>query len=100
LSTIDANTVRRIAHLARLRLTDDEIARITAELAGIVEYVRTLGELDTKEVAPTAHPLSIENVFRCDEPQASVDVEDALMNAPDRHGEFFRVPKVLDQESP
>jgi aspartyl-tRNA(Asn)/glutamyl-tRNA(Gln) amidotransferase subunit C len=99
MSEIDATTVRRIAHLARLRLTDAEIVRLTADLSGIVEYVHKLAELNTKHVPPTAHPLAIANVFRDDHPQPCVDVEEALQNAPDRHGDFLRVPRVLDQET-
>lgn len=99
MSTIDESTVRHIAHLARLRLNEGEVRQMTAELAAIVEYVRTLNEVNTEEVPPTAHPMPLTNVFREDEPRACIDVEQALQNAPLRHGEFFRVPKVLNQET-
>lgn len=96
---IDDNEVRRIAHLARLSLTDEEVHRFGSQLSGILDYMRTLDELDTDGVEPTAHPLPIRDVFRADEPTASLGTARVLENAPATDAPFFKVPKVLDQES-
>lgn len=96
---IDEKQVRHIAHLARLKLTDAEVARIGAQLSGILEYVEKLGELSTEGVEPTAHALPVCNVFRDDVPGASIAPEAALANAPEKDPPFFKVPKVLDQET-
>ena len=96
---IDDRQVRHIAHLARLKLTDDEIARLGGQLRSILQYIEKLSEVDTSAVVPTAHPLPVRNVFRADEPAASLPLEAALANAPAVALTYFKVPKVLDQES-
>lgn len=97
-SSIDEATVRHVAHLARLKLTDDEISQFARQLSSILDYVRQLNELDTEGVEPTAHALPIKNVFRKDTISPSWRPEQALHDAPDTHGDFFRVPKVFDQQ--
>ena len=94
---IDEQQVRQVAHLSRIRLSDAEVSRLGSELSVILDYMGQLNQLDTDGVEPTAHPLPIRNVFRPDEPHPSIDPDDALANAPQREGTFFRVPKVLDQ---
>jgi aspartyl-tRNA(Asn)/glutamyl-tRNA(Gln) amidotransferase subunit C len=94
--TLSPDDVRWVAHLARLQLTDDEIARYQRELSAILDYVQQLQQLDTANVEPLAHPLDVHNVFRGDEPTPSLPVDVALSNAPDRRGDFFGVPAVLD----
>lgn len=96
---IDENQVRKISHLARLRLTDEEVACFGAQLGSILGYVEQLRELDLEGVEPTAHPLPIVNVFRDDAPAASLGVDKALANAPAAAPPFFKVPKVLGQDS-
>lgn len=96
--TIAGDQVRHVAHLARLKLTDEEIHRYAAEISGILDYVDLLNELDTSSVEPTAHPLPLRNVLREDEIRPSIGPEDALANAPQRQDTFFRVPKVLQQD--
>jgi aspartyl-tRNA(Asn)/glutamyl-tRNA(Gln) amidotransferase subunit C len=95
---LDEAAVRHVAHLARLKITEQDAALYAGQLSRILEYVRQLNELDTSAVEPTAHPLPIADVFRDDAIRPSWSGEDALSNAPQRHGEYFRVPKVLDQE--
>ena len=95
---LDESTVRHMAHLARIAITDAEVRLYGEQLSKILEYVDQLNELDTSDVPPTAHPHSGCNVFRPDLPHKTWSPDDALKNAPDRHGDFFRVPKVLDQE--
>lgn len=92
----DRGLVRHVAHLSRLALSDDEVARMTGELSAIVGYIDQLNELNTDGVPPTAHALPVHNVFREDVVTASFDADEALANAPQREGTFFRVPKVLD----
>jgi aspartyl-tRNA(Asn)/glutamyl-tRNA(Gln) amidotransferase subunit C len=89
---ISRDEVLRVARLARLALTDEEVERLGAQLNAILEAVGKVGELDLEGVEPTAHPLELVNVWAEDEPQASLSVEEALANAPDREGGFFRVP--------
>ncbi|HZU38305.1 MAG TPA: Asp-tRNA(Asn)/Glu-tRNA(Gln) amidotransferase subunit GatC [Gemmataceae bacterium] len=88
--------VHRVAHLARLDLTDAELATMTQQLSAIVDYVNQLQEVPTEGVEPMAHALDLHNVFRSDEPRPSLPVDAALANAPDRRGEFYGVPAVLE----
>jgi aspartyl-tRNA(Asn)/glutamyl-tRNA(Gln) amidotransferase subunit C len=98
-STLDEKTVRHVASLARLEITDEEVALYAEQLSKILQYVEQLSELNTNDVEPTAHPLPVTNVMRDDIVQDSYDPDRALGNAPQRQDSFFRVPKVLDQES-
>ena len=91
--------VRHISHLARLNPSDKEVERFSEQLSAILAYVDQLSELDTNDVPPTAHALPIHNVFRADTPHQSLSPDQALTNAPQREGNFFAVPKVLDQNS-
>lgn len=95
---LDEKTVRHVAHLARIAITDAEVTLYREQLSTILAYVSQLTELDTSDVPPSEHSLSTFNVLRADRPHQSWTPDDALKNAPDRHGDFFRVPKVLDQE--
>ena len=96
---IDQDQVRHIATLSRLKLTDAEVATLSDQLSGILDYVDKLNELDTSGVEPTAHVAGVQTVLRGDEPEAPLAVEDALANAPAREQSFYQVPKVLDTES-
>jgi aspartyl-tRNA(Asn)/glutamyl-tRNA(Gln) amidotransferase subunit C len=87
--------VQKVALLARLELTDAELATMTAQLGQIVEYVRQLDELDTDDVEPLAHAADLLNVFADDRTRPSLLREQALANAPKRDEECFRVPAVL-----
>ena len=69
---------------------------IDDELGAILDYVDQLQKIDTQGVEPLAHPLPIHNVFRDDEPGPSLGVDEALANAPDRQGDFYGVPAVLE----
>lgn len=94
---IDENQVRHIAHLARLRLSDEEVARLGSQLSDVVAYVEKLSEVATDGIEPTAHPLPVSNVLREDVVRESLGVEAVLGNAPDSAAPYFKVPKVLDQ---
>jgi aspartyl-tRNA(Asn)/glutamyl-tRNA(Gln) amidotransferase subunit C len=81
-----------VARLARLELSEDELERFGAQLSAILEAVGKVAELDLTDVEPTAHPLDLVNVWAEDEPRPSLPVEEALASAPEREGNFFRVP--------
>jgi aspartyl-tRNA(Asn)/glutamyl-tRNA(Gln) amidotransferase subunit C len=89
---ISRDEVLHVARLARLELADDEVKRFTEQLSAILEAVAKVSELDLSDVEPTAHPLDVVNVWADDEPRPSIPLEDALANAPDTHGGFFKVP--------
>jgi aspartyl-tRNA(Asn)/glutamyl-tRNA(Gln) amidotransferase subunit C len=89
---ISRDEVAHVARLARLALTDEEVERFQQQLSAILEAVGKVSELDLEGVEPTAHPLDVANVYAADEPRPCLPVEEALQNAPDREGDFFRVP--------
>ena len=93
--SISREEVLHVARLARLALTDEEVARITGELAAILDAVGVVSELDLADVPPTAHPLDLVNVWDDDEPRASLSLEEAFANAPARDGDGFRVPPTV-----
>ena len=84
--------VLHVARLARLALTDEEVERFREQLSAILDAVGTVAELDLGDVEPTSHPLDVVNVWAEDEPRPSLPLDEALANAPDREGSFFRVP--------
>jgi aspartyl-tRNA(Asn)/glutamyl-tRNA(Gln) amidotransferase subunit C len=94
--SLTADQVRWVAHLARLELSAAELETMTPQLNAILDYVNLLQQVATDGVEPLAHPLPVQNVFRPDEPAPSLPVDEALANAPDRHGDFYAVPAVLD----
>jgi aspartyl-tRNA(Asn)/glutamyl-tRNA(Gln) amidotransferase subunit C len=89
--------VEKVALLARLKLSDEELALMTAQLGQIVGYVKQLGELDTDEVEPMAHAVEVTDVFRPDELHNSLPRDAALANAPKADGECYLVPAVLGE---
>ena len=89
---IDREQVLHVARLARLRLTDEEVERMSGELSHILEHVERLNEVDLDDVPPTSHVVDVQNVLRADEPRPSLPRERALEGAPDAASEGFRVP--------
>jgi aspartyl-tRNA(Asn)/glutamyl-tRNA(Gln) amidotransferase subunit C len=89
---IEREQVLHVAKLARLRLSEAEVERMTGELSGILEHVDRIGKLDLEGVEPTSHPIALENVLRPDEPRPSWPRETVLEPAPDPHDGAFRVP--------
>lgn len=94
--SLSAEQIRWVAHLGRLELTSEELETMARQLSAIIEYVDQLQQVNTDGVEPLAHPLPIHNVFRDDVTAPSLPVDAALANAPDRQGDFYGVPKVLD----
>ncbi len=98
MSRISREEVARIAHLARLSLSEDEAGAMATDLDTILGYVETLQSLDTDGVPPTAHVLPLATPFRPDEPRPSLAPEEAVRNAPEASGTAFLVPPVIEGE--
>ena len=88
--------VKHIARLARVGLSDDEVARFQVQLSEILEYFERLREVNTEKLPPTAHTLAMHNVMRDDEPRPSFEKEEVLANAPQREDDLFRVRAILE----
>ena len=93
---IDQATVRHIAGLARIRLTQDEAERLEGELSRILDWVEQLEEVDTKGVEPMTSVVAVTMKMRDDEVTDGGYAEAILENAPAREGNFFVVPKVVE----
>lgn len=87
--------VQHVAHLARLRLSDEELAKLQGELSHILGYIDMLSEVDVSDVAPTAQVTDLANVMREDEVRPSLPREDVLANAPDQRDGMFRVKEIF-----
>ena len=85
-----------VARLARLELSDAEKAKLSAQLAGILDYVAKLNEVDVTGIEPTAHAIPLTNVLRKDEPRPSIERERILKNAPETARDLFIVPKIVE----
>jgi aspartyl-tRNA(Asn)/glutamyl-tRNA(Gln) amidotransferase subunit C len=89
---IDREQVLHVARLARLKLSEEEVERMSGELSTILDHIEKIGELDLDEVEPTSHVVQVENVLRPDEPRPSWPRERMLGAAPDASDDGFRVP--------
>ncbi|MCP9469187.1 MAG: Asp-tRNA(Asn)/Glu-tRNA(Gln) amidotransferase subunit GatC [Nitrospira sp.] len=94
---ITREQVEHVALLARLHLTDEEKDVFAKQLSQILGHVEHLNRYDTAGVEPTATVIGQVNVFRDDEVRPSLPVEQALANAPDREGDGFHVPKIIEE---
>lgn len=92
---ITAEEITKVAHLARLQLSAEEVVPITEQVGSILTYIDKLNELDTEGVKPTFHALAISNAFRDDVVIPSLPQEEALRNSPKHSGESFIVPKII-----
>jgi aspartyl-tRNA(Asn)/glutamyl-tRNA(Gln) amidotransferase subunit C len=92
MASISREQLLHVAGLARLELREDEVDRLGAQLNDILAAVGKVAELDLTGVPPTSHPLDVVNVWGADEPQPSLPVDEALANAPEREGSYFKVP--------
>lgn len=95
---LDAEKVRKVAVLARLKLSEAEIADYVTKLGSVLKYVDTLNEVNTEGVEPMVHAVELSNVFRVDEVQQSLPRELALQNAPKTDGTYFLVPQILEDK--
>jgi len=96
---ITADDVRKVAELARLELPDNKIATYTAQLERILDYVAHLQQVDTDGVPATTRAVEVPNVTRPDVVESTEVREDLLNLAPQREGEFYRVPRILGENS-
>lgn len=92
---IHPDLVRHIGKLSRIELTEEQVQTFGRQLASIIDYFDKLRELDTSQVQPMAHALEMTNVFGEDAARESLTPGQALANAPQRDGDFFKVPKVI-----
>lgn len=90
--------VRKVASLARLSLTDEELTTYGEQLTQILGYVAMLDDVDISDAAPMPHAIELQNVFRNDDTRPSLAREDALGNAPKTDGQYFQVPQILEQK--
>ena len=93
---ITREEVLHVARLARLSLSEAEADRLREQLGNILSYIRQLDALDTKDVVPTSHAVEMGTPFRDDTVRPFGDKEAILANAPDREGDFFRVPRIIE----
>ena len=96
MSEIDTGTVKKIARLARIRITDAEAEPLSRELTGILDWVEQLGEVDTDAIQPMASPVDAKLVWRTDAVTDGNIQEKVLSNAPRSEFGFFAVPKVIE----
>ena len=95
MSRITADDVRKVAQLARLELPEEKITTYTHQLERILDYVAQLEQVDTTGVPPTTRAVEVVNVSREDAVQPTQVREELLNLAPQREGDFFRVPRIL-----
>jgi aspartyl-tRNA(Asn)/glutamyl-tRNA(Gln) amidotransferase subunit C len=93
---ITKEEVGHVAHLARLDFSEEEKEKFTSQLNDILLYMDILNKIDTADVEPETHAISLNNVFREDVEKESAGSKSALSNAPDDNGECFRVPRVIE----
>jgi len=93
---ISRKEVEYVAHLARLRFSEEEKDKITAQLNDILMYIDKLNQVDTSGIEPTTHAINLNNAFRDDEVRQSLGRDLAMSNAPDEERNSFRVPKVIE----
>lgn len=94
--SLSIEDVKKVAKLARLKLTPEEEQQFAGQLAKILDYVEMLNEVDTENVEPMAHVADVANQFREDKAQPSIPREKALQNAPKSDGKYFLVPQILE----
>ncbi len=92
MARITRDEVLHVARLARLELSDEEVARFQEQLSDILEAVSKVSELDLGDVPPTAHPLALANAWAEDEPRPCLPLDEVFANAPDRDDGYFRTP--------
>ena len=92
----DIQTIRKLAHLARLEFSEEKEQEMLGDLNKILNWVDKLSELDTENIEPLTHMTAEVNVMREDVVQNTITHEEALLNAPKKDSDYFRVPKVLE----
>ncbi len=95
---IERQEVSKVAHLARLDLTEEEEAQFTTQLGEILDYFQQLSELDVTGVEPTTRAIDVSNVTRADDLKPYEGREVILSSAPEQEGDFFKVPQIMGEE--
>jgi len=98
MSDMTPETIRHLAGLARIALSEQEIVKLAGELQAIVDAVETVQSVASDDVEPTSHPIPLGNVFRDDVVSQTLTTEQALAGAPDHDGSRFRVTAILGEE--
>lgn len=94
--SIPPEVLRRMAHLSRLEISEAEFPRLLEDFSNMVGFVEQLKEVDTTGIEPLTRMTQEINAFRKDEVRDEIVVTQALLNAPDSDGSYFRVPKVIE----
>lgn len=95
---IDIKTVEEVAHLARLEFNEEGKAEILNDMNRMLAFVDKLNEMDTTNVSPLIYMTDEQNIMRDDEPQQTLNQKEALKNAPKKDSDYFKVPKVIDNQ--
>ena len=98
MATLSRKDVEHVAFLARLGLSEDELARLENQLNHIVDQYSVLAQLETDHIPPTAQTIELENILREDRARPGLTTEEALANAPARAGDYFIVPPILGEK--
>ena len=96
--SLSSNDVRKVADLARLKVTDEELDTLANDLRAVIGYVQILNELDTQGIEPMVHAVELKNVLRSDIVVSSLPRNEALSNAPRTDGVHFLVPAIIGSE--
>ncbi len=91
--------VRHVARLARLDLSDDDVAELAPQLSEILEYAQQVGEVAADDVEPMIHPFPVMNVVRADFPAPSLPRDLVLDGAPDARDDRFAVPRIVAEDA-
>lgn len=94
--SISKDEVAYVAELARLSFSPEEVEKLQDELSAVLDYAQALDKFNLEDVKPTEHILPIQNVYREDVAEESLDLEKVLSNAPDSEAGAFKVPKVIE----
>ena len=95
---LSRDVVRKVAGLARLKVSEGELDSLVTDLSAMIGYVQVLNEVDTTDVAPMVHAVELHNVLRSDSIVESLPRAEALSNAPRSDGSYFLVPAIIDSE--
>ena len=96
MSKISKEEVKKVAHLARLELNDNEINNHSEQLEKILEYIKQLEKIDTENVPCTTRAIEVTNAFRKDEKKDFENTEQLLELGPSREDKYFKVPKIIN----
>lgn len=93
---ISKNDVLKVAHLARINLSEDELGLFSKQLESVLDFIDKLKKLDVSSVSPTSHVLDVKNIVRPDTPKKSLEKDNVLKNSPKSLKDHFQVPRVVE----